>query len=297
MRHVGDARALVGDVLEDLPADPDRQHDEAAHLPEAEEDDHPIEEIHLAQPEDDGEEPHQPRDRARRAHRGQDARRIHEVEHRVAGEPAREIQEQVPEAAQRAFDRRPHDEEEHHVADEVHEAAVQEHAGEPGDGARLGRHEAEATVGDLAQERLEARPVLFPLRVGRVLRRDDAPGVKLAHEGFVRLHAPHQGRRIGLVDEGRELGIRLAQPLLERGQLEARQRRRGIGLERLRLAGGVAGLVEKEDQAVDEDEGDGDGRRPAPVESLDDRDDQQAASPRPAGAVAEARGSASGSAR
>jgi hypothetical protein len=240
VRHVGHA-APAHEVLHQLERHPHRQHDQRGPARVVEVEEHHVEEADAPHAVHHRVHAHQRRHRARgpqtvAAHAGVERQREERRPH-----APQQVEAQVGPGPQRHLQREAEEEQEHHVADQVPRAAVQEGGRERLHG--LPPRAAFVAHGPALGERRgllrrEGLARSLPARIGLVARADDLPGQQaLAERAFV----PHEAVQLGMgtlaVQALRGLGECPVAPVApgpglqvldERRQLQPGQRRGGV---------------------------------------------------------------------
>ncbi|MOA10836.1 hypothetical protein D3C78_1307430 [compost metagenome] len=185
----------------------------------------------------------------------------------MRGQAAGEVEAEVDPASQRRFQGEAADEQEDHVAQQMVEAAVQEHGAEQSLDAELVGDEAEALGTDAVPRLLGRLPRLLPGGIGLV-------GGGVVQPVFELQIAQDDGGQVlaaQAVDAAALVGVVVLaghQVVDVQGALAVEQAAVEIELLRLIRALLVRALVEDVDQDVEQDQQQGDDRRAPPVQGL-----------------------------
>ena len=184
-----------------------------------------------------------------------------------------QIQAQIDPAAQRDFQGEAEDEQEQHVAQQVVEAAVQEHGTEQTLNAETRRNEAEAEGAELVTQRLGPVTSLLPGGVGLVLR--------ALVQALLELQVvQYRGRQILAAHAVDVFALAFLEPVAadqvvdEQRALAAQQATVEVGLHGLLATLFVTALVAEVDQGVEQDQQQGDDGGTLPVQRMLGGNDQ-----------------------
>ena len=188
MSHVGHLAHPAEKELHNLIADPQRQDNKCRDSRIIEIKPQGIKHLDLPGPIQHGISTHESRYGPGGPYQGCRAARICDSKQRHGTKASHTIEPDIHEASPRKFQHASHQPQKDHIAEQVHEPAVQKHVREGPFNAVPGRYEPVSHSQRPAQDGLIGIPFVTPFGIDLILRGDDLSCLELFHELPVALH-------------------------------------------------------------------------------------------------------------